>query len=156
MRFPTTVMIVSGMAHSAATAAALAFAAALASRLATVAFACDATATFVEYDKTSSYSLYFVELFDDTERVFVCGACGEAMSFDATGAPVLSERERVKLAKEAEKEAARARKAAEAEKKAQEAERVRRERAREVARERQERALDDELAALKWRVRDEG
>ncbi|MCB9613142.1 MAG: hypothetical protein H6722_11870 [Sandaracinus sp.] len=118
--------------------------------------ACDATATFVEYDKTSSYSLYFVELFDDTERVFVCGACGEAMSFDATGAPVLSERERAKLAKEAEKEAARARKAAEAEKRAQEAERVRRERAREVARERQERALDDELAALKRRVRDEG
>jgi hypothetical protein len=106
--------------------------------------ACDATATFVEHEKKSSYSLYFVELFDDSERVFVCGACGEAMSFDATGAPVFTERERAKLAKAAEKEAARARTALESARKA-----------REAALERQERAIDDELAALKRRMRDE-
>lgn len=99
--------------------------------------ACHATTTFVEHEKKSSYSLYLVELFDDTERVFVCSACGEAMSIDETQRPELSAPERVKQAKEAEKEAAKIRKT------------------REAARKRQEKELDDELAALKRKVRDE-
>lgn len=96
---------------------------------------CGKTAFFTECIEESKVTAYHVvELWDDEEKVFVCDACSEAMDFEDTLPPELSEKEQAKLRREVEKERARA---------AKESEKQKAKQAREV---------DAELAALKKRL----
>jgi hypothetical protein len=96
---------------------------------------CGETALFVEHERESKYTAYhFVELWSSDDRVFVCGACGEAMDLEDTEAPALTAKERDAQA------LAQARQAeARAKAKATEERRV-------------EKEIDRELAALKKRL----
>ena len=96
---------------------------------------CGKTAFFTECIKESKVTAYHVvELWDDEEKVFVCDSCSEAMDFEDTHPPELSEKERAKLARGVAKERARVAKAA------------------EKQRVKQAREIETELAALKKRL----
>lgn len=97
---------------------------------------CEENALFVEHDRASTYTAYLVELWDSSDRVFVCGNCGEAMDLEDTSPPAPSAAERAKLARAAADEAERAAKQRAAERKVQ------------------EKQIDAELAALKRKLRD--
>ncbi len=100
---------------------------------------CGGTTTFRECVVEKTYTAYaFVDLWSSETTNFVCSACQAVMELEETGAPELTPREREEAEARAEAEAAEARARAEA-----------RRAERERAAEQRERAIDDELLAIK-------
>ena len=107
---------------------------------------CGKTTVFRECVVEKTYTAYhFVNLWSSESTKFCCDACGSVMDLDETDAPELSAREQAQLEALETKQAAIAAKQAELE----------RLRAREAAQGRKqarEKAVDDELAAMKARL----
>lgn len=99
---------------------------------------CGNRATFVEVEVTESFGVFFVDLVDDKERAYRCGACGETFDLKdqvpASAPPPAKPAKPIKSAAELELESVRA-------------ELKRREAARAKAV-----RIEDELAELKKRM----
>lgn len=115
---------------------------------------CGKTTTFHECEVETTFTAYhFVDLWSSKSTQFACGACGAMMTLDETSAPELSPRERAAaLAAQAKAAAIAAKEAVIA---AKQAALQRLEDEREAARRKQDReqAVEDELAAMKARIR---
>jgi hypothetical protein len=115
--------------------------------------ACDEVATFREVAVSTSYHVFFVDLFDDAATGVRCSACQEAFADEAAiaiidGAEPPTEEERVALE---ERTMARYKEEFEARARARRREEVRLQNL-EKQRLAGEAAIDDELAALKRRL----
>lgn len=95
---------------------------------------CGSTAEFREGDAKDSYSVYFVNLFDDDYQAFQCSSCAEIMGLDKTLEPELTAGERRELEQ----------------RRTRELEAARRDREQQEAATR--RQVDEELAAIKRRL----
>jgi hypothetical protein len=115
---------------------------------------CDKTTTFHECEVETTFTAYhFIDLWSSKATQFACAACGSRMPLDKTSEPALSPRERAaavaaqaKAAAVAAKEAVIAAKQAALQRLDDEREAARRTQARDQA-------VEDELAAMKARLR---
>jgi hypothetical protein len=115
---------------------------------------CDKTTTFHECEVETTFTAYhFLDLWSSKATQFGCSACGSLMPLDKTAEPALSASERAAAVAAQAKAAALA--AKEALIAAKQAALRRLEDEREAARQKvaREQAVEDELAALKARIR---
>jgi hypothetical protein len=107
---------------------------------------CDKTTVFRECVVEKTYTAYhFVNLWSSESTKFCCDACDSVMDLDATLAPELSAREQAKLEALETKQAAIVAKQAELE-------RLQAKQAAQARKDTRDKAVDDELAAMKARL----
>lgn len=98
---------------------------------------CKARATFCEVEVSESYGVFFVDVVDDKQRAFKCGACGEVFDLQDRAGEAAPAKSLDELLEDGRLEEQRRRAAAEDRQRKAEAKAVR---------------IDDELAELKKRM----